>query len=331
MMRPLLVLCLLASAAYADKTASLTHYEKGKQAYAAGKFELAVTEFERAYADWNAVEYLHDIGQAYRRLGRCNEAATALERYLDGKPDAPNRVTVAGHIQALRAKCPAAPPVSTPAVVQEPAPQATPLPTPATPHVAPVLEPRPEPTASTSVVKNAPLQRAPSPWHPTARAGIVLLDAGPVVMPPLVEVGAGVLRDIRLPHSFQLGASLTATRLPYDDQMSGTVWLVGPEAIAAASHPIASRITATGGIALGAQLVSGLGEGNPFTTNGAEHGSFVMLRLRGELGVAWRANDRVTVRIAPLGYQFSPRRAPLATDIRALHGFSAHAGVSVDL
>src|SRR5688500_3138035 len=172
MIRHLLVVCLLASAAYADKPASLAHYEKGKQAYAAGKFELAVAEFERAYAAWNAVEYLHDIGQAYRRLGRCNEAATALERYLAGKPDAPNRVAVAGHIQALRAKCPAhaasqpapaapaaAPaPAPAPAAAPAPAPAAAPTPAPApeparaslpTPRVA-AVEPRPEPVVSTS-------------------------------------------------------------------------------------------------------------------------------------------------------------------------------------
>ncbi|HEY5926667.1 MAG TPA: hypothetical protein VIV11_33505, partial [Kofleriaceae bacterium] len=84
----LLIVCLLASLAHADKAASLTHYDKGKKAYAAGNFALAAAEFEAAYAAWNTPEYFHDIGQAYRRLDRCNEAATAFERYLAAKPDA---------------------------------------------------------------------------------------------------------------------------------------------------------------------------------------------------------------------------------------------------
>ena len=329
MMRSLAIVGLLATAAYADKPTSLAHYDKGKQAYAAGNFKLAVAEFEAAYAAWNTPEYLHDIGQAYRRLDRCNEAATSFESYLVAKPDAANRATVSDTVKQLRAKCPvvAAPP-------NPPAPVTTSV---AEPLAAPIpalslgtTTPTPARTDREAAVTKSAAVRTPSPWHPTASAGIVVLDAGPVVMPPIPDLSVGVLRDLRLPLDLQVGANLSVARLPFDDVMTGTVWLAGPELVASASRPLATKLSLFGGVAAGVQLVSGLGDGNPFTTNGMAHDSFITLRLRGELGVAWRASERLTLKLAP-GYQFSPRRAPLAADINALHGFALHAGVAVDL
>jgi len=149
-------------------------------------------------------------------------------------------------------------------------------------------------------------------------------------MPPVPDLSLGVLHDMNLPAHLQLGARLSVARLPFDDVMTGTVWLTGPELIASASHALHPRIAAIGGVAVGAQLISGLSAGNPFTTDGEEHGAFVALRLRGELGVAWRASDRISVRVAP-GYHFMPRRSAFAADIGALHGFAIDAGVSLDL
>lgn len=149
-------------------------------------------------------------------------------------------------------------------------------------------------------------------------------------MPLTPELSLGVLRDLPLPYSLQVGANLSIARLPFDDTMSGTVWLAGPELVASAGYPLTPKLSLLGGLAAGAQLISGLSTGNPFTPNGMAHDSFVALRLRGELGVAWRANDRLVVRVAP-GYQLTPRRAPFAADIDALHGFVLHAGIAVDL
>ncbi|HEY5951714.1 MAG TPA: hypothetical protein VIV40_39740 [Kofleriaceae bacterium] len=361
MIRSLAIVCLFASLAHADKPASLAHYNKGKQAYAAGNFALAVAEFEAAYAQWNTPEYLHDIGQAYRRLDRCNEAATSFERYLVAKPNAANRATVTELIHELRAKCPAqivdgsakAEPAKAEPPKAEP-PKAEPAKT--EPAVAPKSEPRAvaaksEPaavaaksgpaavaapagqvvpaTTTLAVSQRAPLHTT-SPWHPTAVAGIVMLDAGPVVMPPIPELAVGVLRDMHLPFDLQLGANLSVARLPFDDLMTGTVWLAGPEVVASASRPLHTHVALFGAVATGVQLVSGLSTGNPFTDNGTSQDSFVTLRLRGELGVAWRASERLSVRVAP-GYQYSPRRAALADDIHALHGFALHAGVALDL
>jgi hypothetical protein len=160
--------------------------------------------------------------------------------------------------------------------------------------------------------------------------GVTKLDAGPVVMPATPELLVGVLYDMRLPIDLQLGVNLSVSRLPFDDVMTGTVWLAGPELVASTSRPIARRVALVGTLGAGALRMGGLSEGNPFTTDGMPQASLVMLRLRGELGVAWRASERLSLRLSP-GYQFSPRRSGLAADIPSLHGFTLHAGVVIDL
>jgi hypothetical protein len=187
----------------------------------------------------------------------------------------------------------------------------------------------PNPSLDTRVVATMTPART-NPWHPTASAGIAILDAGPVVMPPTPELSLGVLRDLPLPYSVQLGANLSIARLPFDDVMTGTVWLAGSELTASGAYPVSSRLAIIGGIGAGAQLVAGLSDGNPFTAGGMAHDSFVALRLRGELGIAWRASDRFVLRVAP-GYQVMPRRAALADDIDALHGVVFRAGIALDL
>jgi hypothetical protein len=412
MMRSLAILCVLCHFAHADKQGSLTHYEKGKSAYAAGRFEEAAAEFERAYAAWSAAEYLHDIAQAYRRLDRCPLAATHFERYLAAKPDAPNRTAVEGHIQALRAKCPSQPtspsaptPGSTSSSSSAPRDRATasapaparasgstaaraaaqePATAPARPPAAstasagtasmamdggaasaasqPVAAPHTGPTppanlahvqrgpavASTAVVSTTAASIEPSspsvtyaaapprprsPWQGTGRATLLLLDAGPVVMPAVPELAAGVLREVAspLPVDLRVGANLSLARLPYADRMSGTVWLGGPELVASGSLSIRHGLQAFVGVAAGAHVIAGLGEDNPFTSGGVASPPLMTARTRVELGAAWRASDRLTVLFVPLGYNVTLRRSVLADDIPALHGLAMHAGVSVEL
>jgi hypothetical protein len=162
-------------------------------------------------------------------------------------------------------------------------------------------------------------------------AGVSWLDVGPVVMPPVPQLAFAAHHHTNLPFALQLGAGVALARLPYDDRMSGTSWLAGPELAVAGSHSVRPGIAVIASAALGAQRVSGLDEGNPFTADGRASDPIWMPRARVELGAAWRAGHRLTVRVVPLGYQFSPRRPPLAADIPALHGLTLSAGVAVDL
>jgi hypothetical protein len=335
-----LLLVAIAATAHADRATSLEHYEEGKQAYASGSFERALEEFDRAYQVWPAPEYLHDMAQALRRLGRCDEAIGHFVRYLDEKPDAFNRGETEERIAELRETCPRVQVAASPQQEAGPkAPQtrrsrslpparaqaALDVSGDAAP-VAPI-----ERGAAPAVGHSSPRRPEPSPWSAAASLGLAFLEAGPVVMPPVTHIALSGHLQTNLPFALKLGAGIGIGRLPYDDIMRGTVWLAGPEVIASGSHPLRRELALHAGAAVGANLVWGLGEGNPFTAEGRVGDLLLLPRARVELGLDWRASDRATVRLAPLGYQISPRRAPLAADIAALHGFSMSAGVTLDL
>ena len=336
------VACILASAsvAHADKATSLEHYNKGKRAYAAASFELAITEFELAYRAHPAPEYLHDIGQAHRRLGRPCDALAHFERYLAAKPTAKNKAEVEQLVATLRPGCAPAPATTAPqtstttttpaATPSAPGPSQSPSPSPAASTVgAPARVAVATPAASTAISTAASPSREASPYSATASAGVVLLDAGPVVMPPVAQLELGVRRRLAAAYDLHAGAGLALARLPYDDMASGTVWLVGPQLAVDAAFPLGSRLSLVGGAAVGATAITGLGEGNPFVDGGMATGAIITARVRGELGIAWRASPRLAVRVVPVAYQWSPARGKLADDISALHGFAMAAGVAV--
>lgn len=312
--------CVLATSgvARADKAASLDHYKRGKAAYAAASFETAIAEFELAYKEMPAPEYLHDIAQAYRRLDKSCDALANFEKYLAEKPAAKNRAEVEAHIAALRPKCAPAQPL--PAV--EPV-----APTPASAPPAPVRVAAVEQPTRVVVRENS--VTAPSAYSLAVAGGVVLLDAGAVVMPPIGQLDATVRRGFGGAYDLHIGAGLSLARLPYDDMTTGTVWLTGPQLTVDAAYAVHARVSLIGGAALGATVISGLGAGNPFTTDNMSTGAIITARVKAELGVSWRASDRVNVRVLPAGYQWSPARGKLAGDIDALHGFTMSAGVAV--
>jgi hypothetical protein len=64
------------------------HFQRGYGAAQRGELDLAVTEFERAYAASPNPSVLFNLGQAYASAGRALEAVDTLERYLALSGDA---------------------------------------------------------------------------------------------------------------------------------------------------------------------------------------------------------------------------------------------------
>lgn len=315
-------LLLCAGIAHADaKATSLDHYIKGRKAYVAASFEVAISEFERAYAAYPAPEYLHDIAQAYRRLDRC-DAVGYFERYLAAKPDAKNKTDVERQIAALSRRCSPTPaPPAPPAPVESAASPSTPAPAP--PRVA-VVDAATVATPDSSISTTARSAAPPSLYALTASAGVALLDAGPVVMPPVGQFELGARRRVLVaPVDVNAGVSFSLGHLPFDDTSTGTVWLFSPELVGEARYTVYPRWSITGTVGAGAMVMTGLAEGNPFTTDAMDSGTITTARVRASVGVAYIASDRLTVHVAPLGYQWSPRRDALASDINALHGLAS--------
>src|SRR5687768_3142733 len=97
-----LALLLLASAANAqpppadperDERAR-NHYAAGNSYYQNGAYEDAVREFRLAYELSQRPALLFNLANAYERLGRVEEAADHLSRFLAAVPETPDRTTL---------------------------------------------------------------------------------------------------------------------------------------------------------------------------------------------------------------------------------------------
>lgn len=84
--------------------AAKTAYLDGKRAYDTGRFDVAVTHFERAYEIKPAPLLLFNIGQCYRGLGDHEKAAFLFRRYLSEDPRSKERELVEGLIADSEAK-----------------------------------------------------------------------------------------------------------------------------------------------------------------------------------------------------------------------------------
>jgi hypothetical protein len=78
-------------------------FMRGEAAYAQGGYEEAATLWERAYALDARAGLQFNLSQAYERLGRLEEAATALQRYVDGTtPDDARLADARARLAAIR-------------------------------------------------------------------------------------------------------------------------------------------------------------------------------------------------------------------------------------
>lgn len=103
------------------------HFQVGRESFARGDFERAAAEFEQAYELSHRPGLQYNIGTAYERLHRWQEARDAFQRYLELVPDAPDRAEVEGRLRVINQELnrPAAPPPPPPpppvVIVQGPA------------------------------------------------------------------------------------------------------------------------------------------------------------------------------------------------------------------
>jgi tetratricopeptide (TPR) repeat protein len=102
MMLALLVWALVAPSAEPARA----HFAKGQKLFAEQRYQEALSEFQAAQhaAPREAADLYFNIGQCYRNLGRVRAALDAFERYLELKPDAPDRKQVKKMLTKLRAR-----------------------------------------------------------------------------------------------------------------------------------------------------------------------------------------------------------------------------------
>lgn len=115
-------------------------FERGHAAYEAGRFEEALEHFQHSFELTEEPTLLYNIASVYDRLRRDREALDAYRRFLELRPDTPDREQVLARIEVLeRTLATAAEPPAEPAldVVEPSAPGAADLLDGAQPTTAP--------------------------------------------------------------------------------------------------------------------------------------------------------------------------------------------------
>jgi tetratricopeptide (TPR) repeat protein len=94
------------------------HFRRGKEAYAAQRFDEAYREFEAGYRLSHRPLFLFNMGHARRRGGDPAEARALFRRFLELQPDSPHRAEVEAILHELE---PPAPPSPAPSKPEPPA------------------------------------------------------------------------------------------------------------------------------------------------------------------------------------------------------------------
>jgi tetratricopeptide (TPR) repeat protein len=81
-----------------------TLFERGMSHFQAAEYDSAIAMWEEAFRTKPAPEFLYNIGQAYRRLRRPDQALPYYRRYLELRPDALNRGDVERIIAGLESE-----------------------------------------------------------------------------------------------------------------------------------------------------------------------------------------------------------------------------------
>jgi tetratricopeptide (TPR) repeat protein len=129
-MKHLLVLALLALPVVAvagpkEKAEAQKHIEKATNAHQGGKYDVALTELQAAYALDPQPDLLYAIGQVHVKLGKCDDAIVSYEKFLATNPPAEPAAAAKEAIETCQQQAPPPPP--------EPTPEPTPPPPPPPP------------------------------------------------------------------------------------------------------------------------------------------------------------------------------------------------------
>jgi tetratricopeptide (TPR) repeat protein len=170
-----LALCVLAAggARADDQADAKAHFEKATSAFALGRFDVAATEYEKAFELKSDPALLFNAAQSHRHAGNKQRALLLYQNYLRIFRKAPNRAEVSHQIaelkQAIDAE--AAQPPPPPEKTAEPAP---PAPAPVVEAPAPALSATASPPPRKPLVKRA--------WFWGVIAGSVLVVGGAVAL-----------------------------------------------------------------------------------------------------------------------------------------------------
>lgn len=264
------------------------HHDAGRENYLAGRYELAITEFEAAYSLVPEPILLFNLAQAHRKKGSRDQAILFYQRYLAAAPRARDREEVETRIRELQAESATQTRESLqPLSVASTSPPAgvryQPPPPPTTPD-PPAVQP---PMASQLTATPDPPDRLDSHRF---RAQLTLGGAHPMLLgstiltEQLLAVGLSGAYVVALGSDRQLdvGVSCAWSPLSYKKGTGEDVWssLLGLYGSLALRLPVGTRLTLGPTVGVGVVWWSGLGEGNPFSGGRKADGAIAMPSVR---------------------------------------------------
>jgi tetratricopeptide (TPR) repeat protein len=182
------VVAATAPALAENKAVAREAYAEGTKFYDLNEFDKALTEFRRAYLNYEEPSFLFNIAQCHRALGNGAEAIKFYRSYLRKSPNASNRDDVLRLISTLEASIAKAKEAAT-IPPKDLAPPAEVKPIPPAPEPKPAAQ-QPTPAPVTVTTREAPAStagRAPlyKKWWLWTTVGLVAAGAA-------VGIGVGV-------------------------------------------------------------------------------------------------------------------------------------------
>lgn len=144
------------------------HLDKGTKAHKAGKFDVALTELQAAYAIDPQPKLLFAIGQVQVKLDNCPDAVVSYRSFLESTKDKQKQAIVKQAITSCNEKIAAATPTAEPpsedmlvppTVTEQPPAPAEPAPPPAPVEPDPIVDDSPLPPMQPATVSGA------KPWY----------------------------------------------------------------------------------------------------------------------------------------------------------------------
>ncbi len=348
-----LAIVLWASPVFADEASARKRFSEGERAYNLGEFDKAVELFKQAYSEWPEPAFLFNVAQTYRQAGDCKQALFFYKRFLalkqndTKKPINPALQTevekrIVELEECLRRELASKPPDALESGTTTPT---TPAPTPPTTPTTPTKT-APPPTTIAQVekpvedkdvdVRKAPAEPAssqPSLLSARVELGGGKLMAGELVTPiqfaGAIVVGHPLSLGDKL--TLELGAALSVTPAPYAaiGGEHGSATLIGVLANIAPTYALTSKLGARLDIGVGAQMFSGLGNGNPFTEMGmAASGALTTLLVRAAVSADFAVTPSVVLTATPLAFGYSPAPSGFVPAISSLTTLSFMVGVA---
>ena len=345
------------------KKKALALYKQGSAMFDQGKWDEAIELFEKSYEEYPAPALLYNIAQSHRMRGDCKNALFSYKRFLQVKPDASNKDAVEGYISQLEASCKgdddggggdggddgdggggggdggggdggggggdgaggggagggggdgaggggagggdgaagggdggAGGSVDGSATV-----------------------------ATTRATRLAA----------TAEAGPAFLGlGGDLDVPAQLSISVGLAYPLAMgPIGLEVGGRFSFTAVPWENSAgggeTGTSSLTSVLGNAAALYPLDDKLSLTGEVGLGIQVLGGVDEpGNVFIADGmTASGALTMFNVRVGLGAEYALSNSLVVSAHPVVFSFSPAREGMRESIDQITRFEILAGL----